>query len=315
MRFAQPIPRMKTGDTFPHVEPCVATIGFFDGVHRGHRYLIDCLRRTAFERGMTSAVVTFTGHPCKVVHADRCPELLTTCREKVELLEQTGLDYCFLLDFTPRMAALTALEFLQWLKDRYAVRVLLVGYDHHFGHGRGDTFADYVRYGCAAGVEVLPAPGFSGTGEQAFSSSMARRLLKEGRVDEAACCLGYDYFLQGTVVEGHRVGRTIGYPTANLQVDAPDKLVPADGVYAVRALVNGQQYGGMLGIGCRPTLDNGTDRSIETHLLDFHADIYHQPMRISFVRRIRPEMKFASVDCLAARLHQDEAEARAILSL
>lgn len=299
--------------------PSVATIGFFDGVHRGHRYLIEQVREAAAARGLASSVITFPMHPRKVMQSDYHPELLTTCDEKVTLLAQTGIDSCIMLDFTPEVARLSAKEFMSILKEQYRIQALVIGHDHRFGHNRSEGFEDYVRYGKALGMEILLARAYTYKRELAetevtISSSVIRRLLQEGNVSEAAEYLGYDFFLEGTVVGGYHVGRKIGFPTANLRVTDPDKMIPADGVYAVHVFLEGKKYGGMLSIGYRPTLDNGPDRSIEVHIFHFNADIYNQPMRISFVRRTRPELKFNSMDELIERLHLDEAEIKAILS-
>lgn len=299
--------------------PSVATIGFFDGVHRGHRYLIEQVREAAAARGLASSVITFPIHPRKVMQSDYHPELLTTCDEKVTLLDQTGIDSCIMLDFTPEVARLSAKEFMSILKEQYRIQALVIGHDHRFGHNRSEGFEDYVRYGKALGMEILLARAYTYKRELAetevtISSSVIRRLLQEGNVSEAAEYLGYDFFLEGTVVGGYHVGRKIGFPTANLRVDDPDKMIPADGVYAVHVFLEGKKYGGMLSIGYRPTLDNGPDRSIEVHIFHFNADIYNQPMRISFVRRTRPELKFNSMDELIERLHLDEAEIKGILS-
>lgn len=299
--------------------PSVATIGFFDGVHRGHRYLIEQVREAAAARGLASSVITFPMHPRKVMQSDYHPELLTTCDEKVTLLAQTGIDSCIMLDFTPEVARLSAKEFMSILKEQYRIQALVIGHDHRFGHNRSEGFEDYVRYGKALGMEILLARAYTYKREVAetevtISSSVIRRLLQEGNVSEAAEYLGYDFFLEGTVVGGYHVGRKIGFPTANLRVDDPDKMIPADGVYAVHVFLEGKKYGGMLSIGYRPTLDNGPDRSIEVHIFHFNADIYSQPMRISFVCRTRPELKFNSMDELIERLHLDEAEIKGILS-
>ena len=284
-------------------QPCVATIGFFDGVHRGHRYLIEQVREVAVAHGFASGVVTFPVHPRKVVQYH--PELLTTYEEKVALLAETGLDYCMMLDFTPEVAILSAKEFMLFLYNHYNIRALVIGYDHRFGHNRSEGFDDYVRYGQELGIEVILAHAYIDK-DVAVSSSVIRQLLSEGNVSEAASCLGYDYFLNGIVVSGYRVGRKIGFPTANLRVDDPDKLVPSDGVYAVRVTVAGQSYGGMLSIGYRPTMANGTDRSIEVNIFNFHSDIYEQYICLSFVRYLRPELKFDSIDELIAQLHKDK---------
>lgn len=291
-------------------QACVATIGFFDGVHSGHRYLIEQVREVAASRGFATGVVTFPVHPRKVVQPDYQPELLTTCEEKIALLAETGLDYCLLLDFTPEIAALSAREFMKLLHDRYNIRALVVGYDHRFGHNRREAFEDYVRYGRELGIEVIRARAYINK-ETAVSSSVIRQLLQEGNVSEASSYLGYDYFLEGKVVSGYRVGRKIGFPTANLQVDDPDKLVPSDGVYAVRVTVAGRVYGGMLSIGYRPTLNNGPERSIEVNIFNFQSDIYEQYIRLSFVHYLRAELKFDSIDGLIAQLHKDaEAASR-----
>lgn len=294
--------------------PSVATIGFFDGVHRGHRYLIEQVREVAAVRGLASSVITFPVHPRKVMHSDYHPALLTTCDEKVSLLAETGIDYCMMLDFTPEIARLSARQFMAILKERYQIQVLVIGYDHRFGHNRSEGFDDYVRYGEELGIEVLLARAYSYNENMMVSSSVIRQLLQEGKVSEAAGCLGYNFFLDGTVVGGYRVGRKIGFPTANLRVNEPDKMIPADGVYAVYVYLDGKKYGGMLSIGYRPTLDNGSDRSIEVNIFHFNADIYQQPMRISFVRYMRPELKFDSVEELIAQLRLDEVEVKSVLS-
>ncbi len=308
----------ETSATF--TEPCVATIGFFDGVHKGHRYLIQQVKETAAAKGMRSALITFPVHPRKVMHADYSPELLTTFDEKIELLSQTEVDYCLTIDFTPEFSRLSAAEFMERiLKKRFHVEYLIIGYDHRFGHNRSEGFDDYARYGRTLGIEVMQAKAFteslpeSAAGGKPISSSLIRRLLQQSKVSEANHCLGYSYFLDGTITGGHQIGRQIGFPTANLRVDDPDKLIPADGVYAVWATVNEKRYMGMLNIGQRPTLDNGTERTIETHILHFHENIYGQSLRLTFVRWIRPEKKFDSLQALTEELRKDAEEAESIL--
>ena len=293
----------------------MATIGFFDGVHRGHRFLLDHIQRLARAEGLATAVLTFPEHPRKLLHPDFVPRLLTTCDEKLELLSQTGVDYCILLDFTPQIAALSAQQFMQLLRNKYNIRSLLTGYDHRFGHNRSEGLEDYMRYGRELGMEVLAAPAYHNERGVAVSSSLIRRALAEGKPDCAADCLGYEYFLNGRVGSGHQIGRQLGFPTANLQTDCPDKLIPKDGVYAVHAEVGGKTYGGMLSIGQRPTLDNGPERTIEVHLFGFRGNIYGCPLRVSFVKYTRPEVKFGSIDELAERLKQDAAEISALLGV
>lgn len=301
-------------------EPCVATIGFFDGVHSGHRYLIRQVKEIAAAKGLRSAIVTFPIHPRKVMNADYHPELLTTAEEKINLLSEIEIDYCLMLDFTPDISQLSAQEFMQKvLKERYQVKCLVIGYDHRFGHNRSEGFEDYVRYGEEIGIEVIRAKAYTSSiemGEERHvpvSSSLIRRLLHEGDVDLAARCLGYEYFLDGTVVGGYQVGRKIGFPTANLNVDNADKLIPADGVYAVWVEFDGKKYMGMLNIGFRPTLDNGTQRTIEVNILHFHSDIYDKSIQLTFVKRTRPELKYSNIDELIVQLHKDAEETEAIL--
>lgn len=289
-------------------EPCVATIGFFDGVHRGHRFLIEQVRQIAAAQGMRSALITFPVHPRKVMNRDFQPELLTTRDEKLTLLAATGVDYCMMLDFTPNVSRLTAREFMTGiLKERYNVHTLVIGYDHRFGHNRSEGFEDYCRYGEAVGIRVVRAEACMADGIR-VSSSVVRNFLSQGRVEEANRCLGYDYFLDGTVVSGYQVGRKIGFPTANLRVDDPDKLVPVDGVYAVRVTFDGKTHNGMLSIGNRPTIGNGPERSIEVNIFDFHSDIYDKFIRLSFVHYLRPQLKFDTIDELVEQIRQDQSD-------
>ena len=293
-------------DTYPQtLAPTVATIGFFDGVHLGHRYLINQVKIAASQCGWCSSIITFPVHPRQVIQSDYQPSLLSSPEEKIELLASTGIDNCILLPFTRELSQLTAWEFMQLLYDKYKVRMLVIGYDHRFGHNRAETFEDYCRYGRKLGIHIMQATAYTQEQDK-VSSSAIRRALLSGEVSTAMKYLGYNYFMQGTVVSGYQVGRKIGFPTANLQVDFPNKLIPAIGVYAVRVSVNGQNYKGMLNIGHRPTLNNGTNLSIEVHILDFEGDIYQQPMRIEFVDFLRPEAKFNSVDELALQIQKDK---------
>ena len=300
-------------DTHPQaLTPSVATIGFFDGVHLGHRHLINQVKMAASLNGWCSSIITFPVHPRQVIQSDYQPSLLSSPEEKIELLASTGIDNCILLPFTRELSQLTAWEFMQMLYDQYKVRMLVIGYDHRFGHNRAETFEDYCRYGRELGIHIMQATAYTQEQDK-VSSSVIRRALLSGEVSTATKYLGYPYFMQGTIVSGYQVGRKIGFPTANLQVDFPNKLIPAIGVYAVRVSVNGQSYRGMLNIGHRPTLNNGTDLSIEVHILDFEGDIYHQPMRIEFVDFLRPEAKFNSVDELTLQIQKDKEAAIQVL--
>ena len=202
---------------------------------------------------------------------------------------------------------------MQLLYDKYKVRMLVIGYDHRFGHNRAETFEDYCRYGRELGIHIMQATAYTQEQDK-VSSSAIRRALLSGDVMTAKKYLGYNYFLEGTVVGGYQVGRKIGFPTANLRVDFLNKLIPSVGVYAVLVHVAGKQWKGILNIGHRPTINNGTDISIEVHILDFEGDIYHQKMRIEFIQFLRPEMKFNSVDELVLQIQKDKEEAIRVIN-
>lgn len=294
-------------------KPCVATIGFFDGVHRGHRFLIEQVKILAAERNLSSTLITFPVHPRKIMQTDYQPELLSTPQEKEELLSQTGADRCVMLPFTQELSRLSAREFMRdVLQKQLNVHVLVIGYDHRFGHNRSEGFEDYCRFGEEIGMDVVKAQACVLNGVN-ISSSVIRAFLSEGEMRLANKCLGYRYFLEGTIVDGYKIGRTLGFPTANLAVSNPDKLVPANGVYAVKVYLEGHEYKGMLNIGHRPTL-NGTGRSIEVHILHFSSDIYQKTMRVEFVDRIRDEKKFRRVEELAAQLGRDAEQVECLLA-
>ena len=300
-------------ETYPQsLPPTVATIGFFDGVHLGHRYLINQVKIAASQCGWCSSIITFPIHPRQVIQSDYQPQLLSSPEEKIELLSQTGVDNCILLPFTRELSKLTAWEFMQLLYEQYKVRMLVIGYDHRFGHNRAETFEDYCRYGRELGIHIMQATAYTQEQDKG-SSSAIRRALLSGDVMTAHKYMGYNYFLEGTVVSGYQVGRKIGFPTANLRVDFPYKLIPSIGVYAVRVQVAGQQWKGMLSIGYRPTINNGNDLSIEVHILDFQGDIYNQKMRLEFIEFLRPEIKFDSIDELIAQMHKDKEETIKVL--
>ena len=287
----------------------VATIGFFDGVHLGHRHLLQQVSEVAHARNLNSMVVTFSQQPRHVVsHETKHFCLLTTTEEKLSLLRQTGINLCEVMEFTPKLASLTALEFMQLLHDKYQVLALVIGYDHRFGHNRSEGFNDYVRYGHDLGIEVIQA-----TELPSVSSTKIRELLLSGDLEVANDLLGYHYILEGKVVNGFHVGHTMGFPTANLQMN-PEKLIPANGVYAVLVEMDNKKYQGMLNIGTRPTLANGDERSIEVHIFNFHDDIYDKELRLLLVKRTRGEVKFASKEQLVEQLQQDATMIKHILA-
>ena len=290
--------------------PCVASIGFFDGVHRGHLCLIRQLLDEAKSRDMSSMLVTFDRHPRTVVSPGHVPVLLTTLEEKEQLLRQTGVDKIVVLPFTWEMSQLSAREFMeQVLREELNVRVLVLGYDHVFGHG-GGSLNDYMRWGEETGIEVVRGHELA---DVMVSSSKCRRMLEQGDVDGVREMLGRSYALSGEVVRGFHVGHELGFPTANMQPDS-EKLLPANGAYAVWvALADGSRHGGMLNIGNRPTIGNGEAISVEVNLMDYEGDLYGQRIIVSFEQRLREERRFASRDELMNQLAQDEAQARRFL--
>ena len=289
------------------LQACVATIGFFDGVHRGHQFLIRHLVETARQDGLASTVITFDEHPRKVLQSDYQPEMLSTLDSKLLLLSKTEVDNAVVLHFDRQMAALSAREFMQQvLHDHLNVKKLFIGYDHRFGHNRADTFDDYVRYGEEMGIEVIKNEAFQIDGIN-ISSSMIRSFLKEGEIEMANQCLGYPYTIIGKVVNGYHEGRKLGFPTANLDMSHFGQLIPAPGVYAVNARMENTVVWkhGMMNIGTRPTF-NGKGITLETHIFNFDGDIYDQLLLVSFVKRIRGEQKFDGPEELALQLKEDE---------
>ena len=292
----------------------IATTGFFDGVHTGHRLVIERLVSLARERGDESLVITFWPHPRAVLQdGARELRLLTTLEEKKALLASLGVDRVEVLDFTRSFAALTAGHFLRdVLQARFGVTTLLMGYDNRLGSDRlqADRLLSLAK---TLGIELLelePLAFRSGEAGGAISSTKIRKSLEEGKVTEASEMLGYGYSLTGVVVAGNRLGRTIGFPTANMRLYEPLKLVPGRGVYVVEVQVLGKTWRGMTNVGLRPTV-GGTFTTIETHILDFDEDIYGLPITITFLRRLRDEIHFPSLEALREQLDRDKAACRA----
>ena len=292
----------------------VATIGCFDGVHRGHQTLIAMVLQQSKERGLGSMVITFDKQPREVFDPSFHPQLLSTPEEKERLLKAMGIDEVVVLPFTRQLAALSARTFMeQVLRDRYGVRVLVTGYDNRFGHNRSEGFDDYVRYGSELGMEVLRGDvACFPDGEQAFSSSAIRQLLAEGRVDLMPLCLTRYYALTGIVVPGEHIGHELGFPTANLEPDNASKLIPAAGVYAVWVVMAERRLRGMMNIGMRPTF-NGHRQTLEVNVLDFEGDLYGQRLTVEFAARVREERRFDSREALAAQLAEDRKQVEALL--
>lgn len=294
-----------------HATPSVATLGFFDGLHLGHQYLVRQVVDRARQVGMQSMVITFDLHPQQVLQQDYQPELLSTLDMKTEQLSLTGVDQVVVLHFDRQLASLSAHDFMaEVLSRQLHVKELIIGYDNRFGHNRQEGFEDYLRYGIALGMTVTQSDAFSLQGIQ-VSSSVVRRLINEGNLDEANRCMGRPYALDGKIVGGFREGRKMGFPTANLDLSSTHQLIPPHGVYAVRVHIEGygQTLYGMTNIGIRPTF-GGLNLTVETYIFDFSGDIYDRRIRLDFIRRVREERKFSGPEELSAQLKKDEAHIR-----
>ena len=285
----------------------VVSTGFFDGVHLGHRLVIDALTSEAKRRGEESVVLTFWPHPRTVLQdGARDLRLLSTLKEKVSLLESLGVDRVEVIRFTREFSRLSTEEYLRdVVKGKYGGTAMLLGYDNRMGRDAGspDSIAETAR---SLGIEVIRTDSVPSEKEhRAISSTLIRSLISEGKMEEASSLLGYKYSLLGVVVAGNRLGRTIGFPTANMQLYEPLKLVPGNGAYFVDVDVLGKKYRGMCNVGVRPTVGNNLARTIETNIFGFDEDIYGLDMEIRFVRKIRPEMKFSSLEELSRQLSLD----------
>lgn len=287
--------------------PCTATVGIFDGVHAGHRYLIEELKDIAISQQLDSAVITFDKHPRSVINPEFRPDLITTLDEKIAHIATTGVDICIVLNFTQEIAKLTAYEFLRYiLQEQYNVQTLLVGHDHRFGRERAEGFSEYLKYGKELGMRVIQANRYTTGKDIHISSSQIRLALLNGDVNLATRMLTYPYTIRGKVTGGFKVGRKIGFPTANIFPDNDFKIIPALGVYAVQVYWNEMCFKGMLNIGTRPTLTNDKSISIEVHILNFDQEIYNQSVVVSFVAKIRNEQKFDGIEALIEQLQMDK---------
>lgn len=291
----------------------VATIGMFDGVHRGHVTLIHALKQHAQEHGLKSAVITFARHPQHVLHPGGDLRMILTLDERIETLKQFEPDYIIVLNFTPELAAHTSMEFMRHMQECYGMATLIVGYNHRFGHNRNATFAQYVQEGESLGINVIKAPEYLGD-YAPVSSTIVRGLIAAGKVDDACNCMGRPYRLSGEVVHGFHNGRGIGFPTANVGKLDPLIILPHTGAYAVMVEVAGKRLKGMLNVGNRPTLNNGTQLSIEVNIFDFDDDIYGMPITLEFIKFLRLEFKMGSIEELRAQLTSDRERSIKILT-
>ena len=300
-----PLPPLPRGST--------VTVGSFDGVHLGHEAVLREIARRAEAAGRASVLVTFEPHPLEVVNPQAAPPLLTTAVERREILAQLPLDYVLFLRFDRRLASLTPEEFVdRVLLERCQMRELVIGHDHGFGRGRSGDVETLRRLGAERRFDVDVVEVVD-VGEQNVSSSRIRRAVAGGDLATAARMLGRPYQVSGRVGQGERRGRLIGVPTINLVDVPPQKLLPPDGVYAVRVEWRGGHAGGMMNQGPKPTFQDGR-RTLEAHLFDFDADLYGEWVRVEWVERLRDVKRFASVEALQQQLERDRARAREVLA-
>jgi riboflavin kinase/FMN adenylyltransferase len=308
-----PVKIYRSIDEFGSAKNAVVTTGTFDGVHLGHQQIIKRLKETAEKLDGETVLLTFFPHPRMVLFPDYKPLLLNTLEEKIGLLEKAGVDHLIIHPFNREFSMLSSKEFIsQILVGALHTKMLVIGYDHHFGKNREGSFDHLKEFGPIYGfdVEEIPAQEVKHT---EVSSTKIRQALSAGDVETANSFLGYSYMLSGTVVKGRMLGRSIDFPTANLHVNDPFKLIPADGVYAVMVKREKETLKGMLNIGMRPTVD-GKARTIEVNILDLNADLYGETLTLEFVKRLRNEIKFDGIESLKQQLIKDREQTRQILS-
>lgn len=290
---------------FKSENPTIVTLGTFDGVHLGHKKIIERLFLNSKKSGYESLVLTFFPHPRMVLQDNSEIKLLNTINEKAELLENIGLQNLVIHPFDQAFSQLTAEEFVKSiLVNQFNIKKIIIGHDHRFGRNRSADINDLIAYGKIYNFEVEQISAEE-IDEVSISSTKIRNALLEGEIKLANDYLGYNYFLSGTIVKGKQLGRTIGFPTANLKIEEDYKLIPKNGVYIVKSFIDGKEVFGMMNIGTNPTV-NGKSQTIETNFLDFEGDLYDKKLRIHFLKRIRSEEKFDSLDSLKKEIEKDK---------
>lgn len=301
-------------DDVKRVENSVITVGTFDGVHAGHRAIMDTVAQKAKEREARSVIVTFDPHPRNIINpGDSGIKLLTTLPERSEILEELGIDTMVVIPFDRDFSLLSSEEFIRdIIFEKIGVSEFVIGYDHHFGRNREGTIETIERLGKELGFDSYVVSKRE-VGDQTVSSTAIRNAIsEEGNVEQAAELLQRPYRLNGTIVHGDKRGKEIGFPTANIKPEHPQKIIPKDGVYAVRVRINGDWYDGMMNIGTRPTFD-GKVQTLEVNLFNFDKDIYGKEVQVRFFNRIRDEKKFDGVDNLVEQLKKDKKQAIELL--
>ena len=295
-------------ENFPDQFHTIVTIGTFDGVHLGHKKIIHKLIDNASANDLKATILTFFPHPRTVLQQHSDLKMITTMEEKQYILKEAGLDYLMVHPFTKEFSRLSALEFVRdILVEKLRVKKIIIGYDHRFGRNRTATVKDLIEFGELFNfdVEQISAEEIN---EVAISSTKIRNALIEGDIETANKYLGYEFMLNGTITKGKGLGRTIDFPTANLQIDDPYKLIPKNGVYIVNSILNGHTVNGMMNIGFNPTV-NGTQKTIEVHFFNITEDLYGQQIQVNILKRLRDEQRFESLDILKKQLEKDRENA------
>ncbi len=301
-------------ENFPAINFAIVTSGTFDGVHKGHQKILSGLIESCFKQNGESVLITFHPHPRQILKRDDDLKLLSTLDEKIKLLTQFKVDHLLIIPFTQAFSELSSKDFIQEILIKtIKTKKLVIGYDHRFGKNREGSFEYLKEHSNNYGFEIEEIPAQE-IDDIAVSSTKIRNALLEGDIELANDFLGHQYSLEGKVVKGKQIGRTIGYPTANIEIKEKYKLIPSDGVYIVQVEYNKQTYGGMLSIGNNPTL-NGTHTTIEVNIFDFNKEIYDETLIINFVKYMRGQIKFSNLEGLISQLKNDEIEAKAFLSL
>ena len=299
--------------SFNAAKPTIVTIGTFDGVHLGHRKILEQMTKSAHDLNCESLVLTFFPHPRMVLQEDTEMKQLNTLNEKIDLLDNLGIDNLVVHPFDKEFSRLTAEEFVkEVLVDVFKIKKIIIGHDHRFGRNRTANIDDLVNYGETYGFEVEQISAEE-INEVSISSTKIRNALLDGNIELASTYLGYNYSLTGIISEGKQLGRTIGYPTANIKIEESYKLIPLNGVYIAKSILNGKTVFGMMNIGTRPTVD-GTSQTIEINFFDFKQDLYNQKITVSLLHRMRSEQKFESVDALKSQLGIDKVMAENYIS-
>jgi riboflavin kinase/FMN adenylyltransferase len=298
---------------FSSTKKSIVTIGTFDGVHIGHKKILEKVIQNAVAQDCESVVLSFFPHPRMVLQADSDIKLLNTVEEKILLLEKAGIDNIIIHPFSQEFSRLTAEEFVKTiLIDRLNIQKIIIGHDHRFGRNRTADIDDLIQFGEKYNFEVEQISAQE-INEIAISSTKIRNAIIDGNVSLAKNYLGYNYFFSGTVVQGKQLGRTIGFPTANIEIEENYKLIPKIGVYIVKSFFKNQEIFGMMNIGNRPTV-NGENQTIEVNFFNFDENIYNQKLTITILDRIRDEQKFASLDDLKFQLNQDKTTSLKFIS-